>query len=282
MFNKDNFVKIHTFNDLKVFVMRYILIVLVFIGLNACKSSQMTSSIKFADNPVIAHRGAWKAKNLPENSIASLKHAIALGCSGSEFDVRMTSDHVLIVNHDPHYNDLLIEESTYSELSKQKLSNGETLPTLKEYLLAGMENNPSTGLVCEIKPSKIEGRNVLLAEKVLEMVNEANAQSYISYYISFSFELLERVLQINPDAKTQYLDGSMSPRDLMESGILGLDYAMPVFKENLQWIESAKKLNLKLNAWTVNEKNDMDWFLGYGFDYITTNEPELLFERFHR
>lgn len=262
--------------------MKYLLIVIVFVCFYACKSSQLNSSINFAENPVVAHRGAWKAKNLPENSVASLKHAIALGCAGSEFDVRMTSDHVLIVNHDPDYNGLLIEEATYSDLSKQKLSNGETLPTLREYLLAGMKNNPSTGLVCEVKPSKIEDRNALLAEKVLELVDEVNAQRYISYYISFSFEVLKRIIQINPNAKTQYLDGSLSPDDIKESGIVGLDYAIPVFKENPEWIITAKKHNLKLNVWTVNTSDDMDWFLGYGFDYITTNEPELLFERFNR
>jgi glycerophosphoryl diester phosphodiesterase len=56
--------------------------------------------ITFADNVVVAHRGAWKQKDIPENSIASLKHAIELNCTGSEFDVRMTADDILIVNHD--------------------------------------------------------------------------------------------------------------------------------------------------------------------------------------
>jgi len=67
----------------------------------------------FADNVVVAHRGAWKSNNFPQNSIASLKQAITLGCTGSEFDVRMTSDNVLIVTHDSDYNELDIEESTY-------------------------------------------------------------------------------------------------------------------------------------------------------------------------
>ena len=52
---------------------------------------------------VIAHRGAWKEFNLPENSIASLEKAIELKCDGAEFDVRRTLDGVLVVNHDPVY-----------------------------------------------------------------------------------------------------------------------------------------------------------------------------------
>lgn len=237
------------------------------------------SSGVIAKNPVIAHRGAWKAENLPQNSIASLKHAIALGCAGSEFDVRMTADHVLVVNHDPDYMGLLIENHTYSDLSIHKLPNGELLPTLKDYLVAGMENNPNTGLVCEIKPSKTEGRNVLMAENVMTLVDELKAESYMSYYISFSYEILEKLIEINPKAQTQFLDGSMSPEALKEAGISGLDYAANVFRKNPEWIKSAKEHHLKLNVWTVNKEKDMDWYLNNGFDYITTDEPELLFER---
>src|SRR6185369_6559713 len=44
----------------------------------------------FIHNKVIAHRGAWKNTGTAENSIASLNHAIDLGCQGSEFDVHMS------------------------------------------------------------------------------------------------------------------------------------------------------------------------------------------------
>ena len=164
-----------------------IFIISLFLSFNSCDKNT-SEKITFADNVVIAHRGAWKTDSLPQNSIAGLKKAIDLGCTGSEFDVRMTADNVLIVTHDPDYNGLDIEESTYAELSKFKLSNGEILPTLKDYIIAGMQNNTSTGLVCEIKPSKIEGRNIIIAENVLKLVKELKAENYIKAYISFSYE----------------------------------------------------------------------------------------------
>lgn len=37
-----------------------------------------------------------------------------------------------------------------------------------------------------------------------------------------------------------------------------------------------------LNAWTVNSINDMDWLLLNQFNYITTDEPELLLERIEK
>ena len=47
----------------------------------------------------------------PENSIASLREAIRLGCTGSEFDVRMTADEVLVISHDAAHGGLDIESS---------------------------------------------------------------------------------------------------------------------------------------------------------------------------
>ena len=74
-------------------------------------------------DPVVAHRGAWKAKKLPENSLASLRHAIEMGCIASEFDVRMTADGVLVVNHDPEYHGMAIEKVNYTQLEKFNLEN---------------------------------------------------------------------------------------------------------------------------------------------------------------
>jgi len=56
----------------------------------------------------------------------------------------------------------------------------------------------------------------------------------------------------------------------------GLDYHFSVFKKQPGWIGQAKKDKLKLNAWTVNDAEEMKLLLDQGFDFITTNEPELL------
>ncbi len=258
--------------------MRFIFLILVLTSLFACNDN-VKDKIIFADNIVVAHRGAFKAKELPENSIAALKHAIELKCTGSEFDVHMTADSVLVVFHDAHYHDLIIKETTYQELSKFKLSNGEVLPTLRNYILAGMENNTNTGLVVEIKPSKDLEHNLKMTKQVMTLVEELKAEPYVHSYISFGYDILQKIVEIDSLAKTQYLNGSKSPKQLKEDGITGLDYHLNVFKKNPHWIKEAKELGLSLNAWTVNDQEDLDWLLVNEFDYITTNEPELLFER---
>jgi len=234
---------------------------------------------KISENKVIAHRGAWKHLNLPQNSIASLRQAIRLECSGSEFDVRMTADDSLIINHDAEYSKLPVENTSYAGLSAFNLSNGEKLPTLREYILAGLENNTSTRLVCEIKPSEINNaRGIKVAEKVVKLVSDLNAQ-HLFVYISFDYDILKRIVELQPNANTQYLEGDKSPDQLKADGINGADFHYSVYTEHPDWIESAKKNKLMLNAWTVNTPDEMDLLLANGFDYITTNEPELLLER---
>lgn len=240
------------------------------------KRSQLT----FMPNPVIAHRGAFKKNGFPENSIASLREAIRLNCAGSEFDVRMTADSVLVVNHDPHYQGMLIEATPYAVLAKQPLSNGEVLPTLASYLRAGQQDKPSTRLILEIKPSDIKTteRRDLIAKAVLNAVQEAGVEAYTEY-ISFDYDQLLVLKQRQKKAKAHYLNGDRSPEQVAKDGIDGIDYNFSVFQKNLDWIAQAKRLKLVLNAWTVNDMAQLDWFLEQGFDFITTNEPELLFER---
>ena len=257
----------------------------LFLLLTLCYSScrnNTTKSIDFADNIIVAHRGAWKADNLPHNSIASLRKAIDLNCRGTEFDVRMTADDVLIVTHDADYHGMQVEESTYEKLSQIKLPNGEILPTLKNYLIEGMKNNNSTGFICEIKPTKIKGRNPHIAKKVLEVVEEVKAEKYILSYISFSYEVLKTIVKINPNAKTQYLDGSKSPEQLEADGITGLDYLIHKLKKRPEWISDAKEKGLILNAWTVNKVENMDWVIANEFNYLSTDEPELAFQRIEK
>lgn len=261
--------------------MRLSAVLVSLIILSACASSKKSTTMEpdFADNVVIAHRGAWKLKNHPENSIAALKEAISLKCTGSEFDVHLTKDDSLVINHDHDYFGMPIGTTEFSTLYQQKLPNGETIPTLREYLLAGLENNRHTRLVIELKPSKVgKDRARLSAEKAVALVRELNAEPMV-VYISFDFAIIQRILELDPKANTQYLNGEKSPEELKAAGVRGADYHYEVFRKNPDWIQMAKNNNVDLNVWTVNKPEDMDWFLSQGFQFITTNEPEILLKK---
>lgn len=238
----------------------------------ACTS--MKVSVYKPANPIVAHRGAFKKNGFPENSIASLREAIRLGCAGSEFDVRMSADDSLVINHDPKFNGMEIEQSSYKDLTRFTLSNGEKLPTLREYLLTGMDGNKHTDLVLEIKPSGLGAeRAKQIVDKVLETV-AAVKPNYRIVFISFDYNMCLHVLNRLPKAHVQYLNGDKTPDELKADGVRGMDYNYNVYKKHPEWITRAKELGILLNVWTVNETSMIENFLKQGFDLITTNEPE--------
>jgi len=231
----------------------------------------------FAQNSVvIAHRGAWKTNNLPENSIASLKQAIALGCYGSEFDVHLTKDSIIVVNHDHTFYGLPIETSTYAELLTKGHPNGEKIPTLDAYLNEGLKQK-KTKLILEIKTSEVSPeRSLLLTQMSVAVVKKLKGEKQVEY-ICFSYDVGKLVHQLSPKAKLAYLNGEVTPTQAKQDGYTGLDYHYTVYKEHPEWIKEAKALGLTINAWTVNDKAEMETLLKQKVDFITTNEPELLF-----
>lgn len=232
----------------------------------------------FLNNKVIAHRGAWKNTGAPQNSIASLQNAIKLGCTGSEFDVRMTKDEVLVINHDPHFEGMDIEKTNYSDLKKKPLKNGEPIPTLKKYLEEGMKQH-KTLLITEIKPSPAgKERSLLLTEKVVKMVRKMKAQKWI-VYISFDYDVLKKVHELDINAKTQYLNGGKTAEQLKTDGITGADYPFRIFQKNETWLPNAQKIGVATNAWTVNDTLLMDYLLIRNIDFMTTDEPEKALEK---
>ena len=228
-------------------------------------------------NIVIAHRGAWKTQNLPENSIAALKEAIKLGCYGSEFDVHLTKDNVMVVNHNKDFMGIDIETSTYNELLAKQLSNGEKIPTLKAYLQEGLKQN-KTKLILEIKtaPSGTK-RTLKLAKMAVEMVGSLKGQSMVEY-ICFNFEAGKLVKELDSDAQVAYLKGDVAPKKAKEAGYTSLDYNIEIYRKQPEWIKDAHNEGMTINVWTVNKQEDMDEMIEKEVDFITTNEPEKLFQ----
>jgi glycerophosphoryl diester phosphodiesterase len=232
---------------------------------------------QFNKNKVIAHRGAWKKANHPQNSIASLQEAVRLGCEGSEFDVWMTGDGILVANHDADFLGIPIETSTYKELLQKKLPNGENIPKVEDYIKEGLKQS-STKLVLEIKTSGVsKERSLELAEKSVQLVKQLGAEKWVDY-IAFDYDICLKVMETDPEANVAYLNGDKTPKELKDADFYGLDYNINVMRKNPQWIKEAHDLGLTVNVWTVNQEEDMRWLLDEEVEFISTDQPELLLE----
>lgn len=66
---------------------------------------------KGVQTKVISHRGYWKTEGSAQNSVTSFLKADSISSYGSELDVWLTADSVLIANHDRVFKGLAMETS---------------------------------------------------------------------------------------------------------------------------------------------------------------------------
>lgn len=224
---------------------------------------------------IVAHRGFWNCDEAgyAKNSVAALRCAQEAGFWGSEFDVNMTSDGELIVYHDSDVEGKKIEEHPYSEFKDFKIANGETIPTIDQYLEQG-KKYPETMLVYELKPhscGEVEDRFVEITYKKLEEHGLMDPERVM--FISFSLHMCEKIAKEHPEFTVQFLGSSKNPEELAKMGINGVDYNHMVFTLYKKWYRLARKNDMSVNAWTVNKDGDMRRMLKLGVDQLTTDNP---------
>lgn len=224
---------------------------------------------------IVAHRGFWNCEEAgyAKNSIAALRCAQEAGFWGSEFDVNITADSVLIVYHDGEINGKKIEEHPYSEFKDFKIANGETIPTIDEFLAQG-KKYPATKLVYEFKPqSNPETENTFVNLAIANLAENGLLDPDRVMFISFSRNICERLARMLPGYTIQYLNSDMDPDQLDALNINGVDYNHEVFVKNPKWYRMARKNGMSVNAWTVNKEEDMVRMIKLGVDQITTDYP---------
>lgn len=115
---------------------------------------------------VAAHRGDWR--NAPENSIAAINSAIAMGVDIVEIDVQKTTDGQLVIMHDERIDRTMtgkgrVQDLTLDSLKKLYLKDGigaptlHRIPTLEEAMLA------------------MKGKVLVNLDKCYDYINEACA-----------------------------------------------------------------------------------------------------------
>lgn len=262
--------------------------ILTFAAVAALAAAAAACTPKVHKIQVTAHRGFWNCEEagFAENSIASLRLAQENGLWGSEFDVQMTSDSVILVNHNNDFNGLLIWDNPYEAFKDSTLKNGEPVPTLDDYLTQG-EKCKTTVLVFELKIQKDEHAENVMTDKSIEALKAHNLYDPERViFISFSLNICKRIARAAPGFTNQYLGDDMSPDQLDSLGINGIDFHYKVFGKHPDWLRQARNHKMSVNCWTVNKDEDIQAMIDLGVDCITTNEPlrvrELLGDREER
>ena len=156
------------------------------------------------DVQIIAHRGG--AALAPENTEEAFRNAARVGADWIEFDVHRTSDGVLVIMHDDTVNrmtngDGFIKDMTWEQISALRLVNDQRVMTLEEVISLAKETG--MGALVELKSTAYYPG---IEEDALAIVKQAGYLAK-TIFISFDWDVLERLKELEPDAKVGPLYG---------------------------------------------------------------------------
>jgi glycerophosphoryl diester phosphodiesterase len=215
----------------------------------------------------IGHRGA--CGHAPENTLASIKQAIAFQCAFTEVDIRRTADDELVLLHDERLNRTttgcgLVSEITLEDFARLDAGDGERPPTLAEALKAA---SGRIGLILELK---IGG----LAYDVCALVRASGFEGRV-IYTSFLHEELQHVRRVNPDTQTMVLFTRL-PKD-PDSAALSLQAShvgLRIDTATTSLVSALHAAGLIVFAYTANRPADIEQMKTLGVDGIISDFPD--------
>ena len=252
---------------------------------------------KKADNRVVAHRGGSLEKGCPDNSMEALNYAIELGCYASECDIYITSDNEVIVAHaekDGKINGFYPWEATAAQIiSAAKLSNGEVIPKLEEYLDRVVEAG-TTLLWIDVKSfpksllpvEKGDELTARAAERASEIVRQKKANHFVEFILVSDPAYKRAVKAANGDWPCGHMLYRLSPEDFKSRGYKWANFSnAAVFYHNGKEkgdykIEDYLKAGIDVSIYHVDSEQDKAWYVpkAKSLYAMTTNYPKALLE----
>jgi glycerophosphoryl diester phosphodiesterase len=205
---------------------------------------------------LLGHRGARALKSIPENTIASFDRALADGCDGFEFDVRLTADNQLVVCHDPHIGKVEIARASADQL--------KALPQLQDVLARYQE---SAFLDVELKVSGLEKIIASLLKKYPPRRGFVVSSFLPDALLAIRQQDSKIPLGLICETKTQLLRWSELP----------IEYVIPHYKlADGDLIRQIKLAGRKIIVWTVNTPAGIRRFAKHAVDGIISDNTSLL------
>ena len=215
---------------------------------------------------VIAHRGASAYEH--QNSLAAFRAAVHLGAGGIELDIHDTSDGAIVVHHDPVLSGRPIRELSVAMVSRQRLPNGEPVPTLPEALVAA-------GRDCLVF---VEVKSLAPQHDVALLAALDHGPSPSNYHIhGFDHRIVRRLTASRPGLVGGVLSTSypLDPwRQATEAGAQALWQEAPLIDRVL--VDGAHERGIRVYAWTVDDPALAGQLAAMGVDGVCTNRPDVV------
>jgi glycerophosphoryl diester phosphodiesterase len=221
----------------------------------------------------IGHRGAMGHE--PENTLLSIKKAIALGVDAIEIDVYNLENNLVVI-HDRDLSQTTngtgyLEHNSFDYVRSLDAGKGEQVPTLEEVF----------EIVDRQVIINIELKGTNTAKLVVSLIQTyiRTGWSYADFVVSsFNHDQLHQVKAICPEIIMGMLIYGLPWRYLASAQELQADLVIP----NLDYVtselvDSAHQQGLQVWVYTVNQPDDLKLMKALGADGIFTNYPERVF-----
>lgn len=242
----------------------------------------------------VAHRGA--SDDAPENTLAAIRRAIALGADMVEVDVQRTRDGELVLLHDttlvrttdvrevfPSRGPWRVADFTYDELRrldagswKGRAFAAERIPTLTDAVETVGES--PTGLLLELKtPELYPGvvSDVVSTMRAVPGYVESAAAAGRLVVQSFSFAAMKEHKTQAPDVPVGLL-GLPARANLPALGSWADQVNPSHLTVDRAYVDELHRLGMRCLVWTVNHSYLMRRALRIGVDGVITNRPGVL------
>ena len=236
---------------------------------------------------VIAHRGG--GGEWPGETMYAFARAIEAGVDVLEMDVHRTRDGVLVLMHDKTLDATtngsgLIKEKDYADIKDLDAAytwpmhrgKGIKIPRLEEVFdafpkvrmnIEVKQRSPSlVPELCKLIKDKEKEDEVLIASgwhRTLREVRSENRQlaTSASVWEILNFQVFDNILGVRHRLPTDAIQWHSK-------------FAFHVITE--RFVAAARKVDLKVHGWTVNEHEEMNRMISLGVDGIITDYPTKL------
>lgn len=215
----------------------------------------------------VAHRG--DPYRVRENTIDSLRSALAQGADAVEVDVRLTRDGVPVLLHDHTLKRLWEHDRPLAALSADEVRGltGGGVPTLAEALAAA----GGSRLMLDLPGT----REVRTARRIVDAVREAGAQDRVYYCADARAMLAVRAADPAAEIALSW-STSAPPRPALLAAVRPrwLNYRFSLVDRDLA--ARVHRDGHLLSVWTPDTRRSMLRLIDIGVDSITTNRVDVL------
>ena len=253
----------------------------------------LNSSLLSLTQPVvIAHRGGSKLR--PENTVAAFEHAVGLGAGGCECDVHLSRDDEVMVIHDgtlDRTTDAAGPVSARSAAELERVDAGYRFGPDDGFPFRGRAGGVArlADLLAAFRtiPWSIElkGEQPELASRVIDVVRAAGAEDRVILG-GFSQRLLDQLRTHAPELVTGASSREvraalrrsyvrMAPRH-PAFGVFQVPFRLrgrQIFRR--PFVRVACRAKLPVQAWIVDDEQDMRQLLDWGVTGIISDRPDV-------